>query len=429
MAFFVPEYLDIVNESELLSIIQEVQFENSKITQIEKLVGELRSSCINENYPASKINTNPLVKEISELFEQAFGFNSFQLSVDHSKFPNAYTVPMSSSVDSWNYKKCVKRTNEGLQFTPLAKANVVGVITTGLFLDDAYSDREIVAILLHEIGHNFSDSINNTLGIFSNFKKILLIPNLIIHPHNLSNKVRGSVIKFNKNMRENYTSLVDSYNAVKMVIGTANYVVMTLNRGISLIPHLAVSNLIKNLNGIIMQIVRNPIAIITNTILNFFGKEDEYTSDSFAAMYGYGVELSSALLKMERHNATPVDTALKSSPIGAAYLAVLVESVDFINQLFSDNHPATAKRLLNVLDTLEKELNKDYINPKLKKETKKEIDEIKKLINEEMENKSFDGNIWRVTWNRFILSKNKSKGPKDKMIEEILDKIEELEEE
>ena len=163
-----------------------------------------------------------------------------------------------------------------------------------------------------------------------------------------------------------------------------------------------------------------------NVVFKFFGKEDEYTSDSFVAMYGYGPDLSSGLLKFDRHNPTAVDDVFKSGQFGAAWFAFFVESTDIISQLLSDNHPSTAKRLLNVLDTLEKEYSKDYINPKFKKETKKEIDEIRRLIDEEWKNQSFDGNRFRVAWNKHIFASKTDKGPKDKMIEDILEKIEEF---
>ena len=163
-----------------------------------------------------------------------------------------------------------------------------------------------------------------------------------------------------------------------------------------------------------------------NTIFNFFGKEDEYTSDSFTAMYGYGTDLSSALLKLERHSPTPVDEVFKDTQFGALYFGVMVEFTDFVRQLVSDNHPSTANRLLNVLDTLEKEYDKDYINHKTRKAIKEEIDDIRKLIDEEMHNESYSGNLWRVMWNKYVFSHSK-KGPKDKMINDLLSKIENIE--
>lgn len=422
MAFFIPNYLDITNESELLDIIQEVQFENYKIKEIEIEIGKLRNKFFKNYNSSSKINTDPLIEKISTLFEQAFGFYSFQLSVDQSNLPNAYTVPMSSKIDSWNYKKCVKKTNQGLQFTPAAKVNIMAVITKGLLLDQKYNDKEIVAILLHEIGHNFSDSINNTLGIFSNFKKILLIPYIFTNPANSTNIGRGIATKMVKNMRNNHKAMVDCYNATRLIISSIEYVCLNVTTFISANPF-ALSN---KLNSIIKYMLKNPVQLILDQIFSFFGKKDEYTSDSFVTMYGYGTDLSTALLKVERHN-LPVDEIFKSTNIGAIYYALFKESIDFFNMILVDNHPAASKRLLNILNTLEKEYDKDYINPKLKKETKKEIDEIRELINDEIKNNSFDGNFWRVRWNKFILSRKQSKSPKDKMIEDILNKIESLE--
>lgn len=423
MAFYIPEYLDIVSESELLSILNEQYFQNKKLTQVENLFGELRTKYYHES--VTRINTDPLVKDISLLIEDIFGFNSFQLIIEQSKVPNAFTYPLSSKIDAWNYKKCVKKTNEGLQFTPIAKVNIVGHITTELLLDNQYTDREIVAILLHEIGHNFSDSINNTLGMFSNIKKILLIPSIISNPKAVSNTVTGSITKYNDYMRKNYPDMVSAFNALKLFIGTGKYVLMNISRAMSLIPTEAILNLYNVINNTIQTTIRNPVNLVLNTIFKFFGKEDEYTSDSFAAMYGYGPDLSSALIKLSRHNPTRVDSLIKSTEFGAMYFAVLVEFTDFLSGLISNNHPSTAKRLLNVLNTLEQEYNKDYINPKTKKAIKEEIDEIKKLIDEEMENKSFDGNTWRIMWNKYVFA-HSDKGPKDKMVNDLLTKIENI---
>lgn len=424
MPFYVPEYLNIVSESELLQYLNEQYFQNEKLTELEKLFGKLRS---NNKYKTITYNTDPTTKEISLLVEDIFGFNSFQLIIEQSQLPNAFTYPLSSKIDTWNYKKCVKKSNKGLQFTPTAKVNVVAHITTALLQDDRFTDREIVAILLHEIGHNFSDSINNTLGIFSNFKKVLLIPAIcspmnIIHIKDISNTITGSITKYNDYMRKNYPSLVDAFNSLKMFIGLGQYVLLIINKTIGLIPTQVVTNLLNTFNNIVQQITKNPFNLVFNTIFKFFGKEDEYTSDSFCAMYGYGPDLTSALIKLERHNATPVDEALKSTTIGALYLALTEESIDFICSLISNNHPSTAKRLLNILNLLEQEYNKDYINPKTKKAIKEEMDEIKKLINDDINDKSFNGNTWRIMWNKYVYT-NSNKGPKDKMIKNILDKI------
>lgn len=428
MAYNIPEYLDVANEAEYLSLIQEVQFENPKLKKVEELFRELRAEYMGYNSRLNTINANPLIKDISLLMEEIFGFYSFQLSIDQNRIPNAYTAAISSKIDAWNYKKCVVKSNQGIKFTAAGRVNTAAYITTGLLLDPKFTDREIVAILLHEIGHNFSDSINKTLGVFSNFKKVLMIPSIFTNPQHVSNTFRKTATEFNDYMRKNSPEMVSAFGALKLFIGDISYIILTLNRAISTIPYFAVSNMYNVLTNAMKQVMQNPIGFSMKTIFSFFGKEDEYTSDSFVAMYGYGPDLSSGLLKLERHNLTPTDEAFKEGDFGAMWFAFFVESVDMINTLINNSHPATAKRLLNILDTLEKEYSKDYINPKFKKETKKEIDEIRKLINEEIQNNSFDGNYWRIAWNKHILATKPNKGPKDKMIEDILDKINQFDE-
>lgn len=110
MPFYAPEYLNIVSESQLLNIINEEYFVNNDLLKIEKLIGELRTKYYNINNKQTAINIDPLIKEISLLFENVFGFNSFQLIVEQKvREPNAYTIPLSSKIDIYNYKKCIKK--------------------------------------------------------------------------------------------------------------------------------------------------------------------------------------------------------------------------------------------------------------------------------------------------------------------------------
>lgn len=423
MGFFTSNNLYIISESQLLDIINEEYFKNIKLEKVKNLLHDLREEY---KYNETRVNTDTKVKEISLLIEEIFGFKSFQLIIEQSKFPNAFTYPLSSKIDKWNYKKCIRKTNQGLMFTKEAGVNIVAHITSALLFDTKFTDDEIIAILLHEIGHNFSDSIDNTLGIFSNIKKVLAIPSIIVNPKGVSNTLTGSVTKYNDYMRKNYPDLVAGFNSVKLFLGTLNYVCISFNRAMSTIPNFAAQNLINTFNQIIQTAIRNPVGLVMRTVFNFFGKEDEYVSDSFVAMYGYGSSLSSALLKLERHNPTVVDDVFKSTEFGALYYALFVETTDFIRILFSDNHPSTAKRLLNVLDELKQEYDQSYINEKTKKEIKKEITEIENMIKDELENKSFDGNKWRVMWNQYVLA-NSTKGPKSKMIKELIVKISNIE--
>lgn len=321
-----------------------------------------------------------------------------------------------------------KKTNQGIQFTPIAKVNVIAHITSSLLLDNKYTDREILAILLHEIGHNFSDSIDGNLGLFSSFKKVLFIPYIFINPIRMTNVGTNININFNDYMRKNNPKLVSAFNALKLFTGKIKYAMINLSRLSQLQPSVAVSSLIMQFHKMIVGALRNPAGALTNVLFKFVGKHDEYVSDSFVAMYGYGPDLSSALLKLERTNPTFIDDIMKSGEFSAAYFSVVVEFVDYIGMLLTDNHPSTGKRLLNVLNVLEQQYNKNYINPKTKKAIKEEIDEIKELIEKEQREYAFEGNKWRIEWNKYVLANSSNKGPKEKMVKELIDTIDNMEE-
>lgn len=419
-------FYDYMTENQdYYSFINESQFYNPQLEEVDKLFSELRDKYALFEFSSAKINSDPIVRKISEIIRDIFGFNSFQLTIDHSKTPNAYTAPISSKIDKWNYKKKIKKSSKGIKFTPDADVNTMAVITAGLLLNNKFTSREITAILLHEIGHNFSDSINETLGVFSCFKKILLIPSMYnpLNWTNLLNSARGGATTFNNYMRKNCPDLVTAFNCLKVFKNNIDFVVFNVLDALRVFPGVALYTTVIAFANLIKKIGYDPVNFIMNIICNFFGKEDEYMSDSFPALYGYGPDLSSALLKIDRHNNTAVAEMFKSTESGAMWYAFFVESVDFITALISDNHPTTAKRLLNILNTLEQELTKDYIDPKMKKATQQEIKEIKKLIDNEMQNHSFDGNYWRVAFNRYQLSTANKIGPKEEAVSKMLDKI------
>ena len=423
-------FYDYMTENQdYYSFINESEFDNSQLIELENLIGELREKyglmLLNNNN--AQINLDPIILQISHLFEDVFGFASCQFTVDHSKIPNAYTFAISSRVDMWNYKKCIKKSNKGIKFTPEAKVNMVVFITSGLLFDTKFTNREIVAVLLHEVGHNFSDSINDTLGVFSIIKKILGIPALLnpLNWKNLLNSTRGSLTQFTAYMRKNYPALVTAFNSLKIIKSEIQYVTLSINDVMNLYPGAAASAVVYAFNSLIIQFKKSgTIGFVLDIILGKFKKEDEYISDSFPALYGYGPDLSSALLKLEKHNNTEVRDIIKSSEFGAIWYAIFVESFEYIASLMRiSSHPPTAKRLLNILNTLEQELKKDYLNPKFRKATEQEIKEIKKLIEEEEKNHSFEGNYWRVVYNRWLLANAPSYGPKEKAINNTLNKI------
>lgn len=426
MPFFIDNYSNILlNEQTYLRVIEESQFDNPGLIKLEKMIKELREKY---KYSQLKVNTDDIaIYDIPELLCNIFGFKSCNFTVSQDLGPNAWTFPLSSKIDKWNYRRCIKKSSQGLKFTEEANVNISVVITSGALFARYITDREIVALILHEIGHNFSDSVNKTLGIYSNFKKVLYIPHLI-NPMNwvaLSNKLTGIDTKIDTFAKDNLKPVIIAFDALRYFYSIYTYVIINISDFYALFGA-AITGLVGSFNNIIANIIINPIDIVFKP----FAKQDEYTADAFAAMYGYGPELANVLTKIEKNDDLRlIKTAMKENKLDAYYFAFMSESVDYIVGLIFDSHPSNGKRLLNILNLLEREYNNPNMNPKFKKETKKEIQELKELIEKEEHDHSFDGNYWRLCWNKYVLRTSNGKGPKDRMIAEILDKIESFEEE
>lgn len=69
---------------------------------------------------------------------------------------NALTLPVSKSIDKFKEQKMLDST--GMRYLKEARVNITVMITDSLLFNDRFTDAEILSILLHEIGHNFSQS-------------------------------------------------------------------------------------------------------------------------------------------------------------------------------------------------------------------------------------------------------------------------------
>lgn len=88
---------------------------------------------------------------------------------------NAWTHPIDFYLDtSMNMQNLVVTSSKGYRFKPEAKVSTDIAITSKLLFDPNFTDGEILAILLHEIGHNFESVMNQNLCTFSQLYSFLI---------------------------------------------------------------------------------------------------------------------------------------------------------------------------------------------------------------------------------------------------------------
>lgn len=95
---------------------------------------------------------------MSRLLADEFGFKELYITVIAGNERNAITPPISYAIECmplFRLKKNLYVDKNSMKFKPESGYVLTMSIYSGLLLSDDFSDAEIMAVLLHEIGHNF----------------------------------------------------------------------------------------------------------------------------------------------------------------------------------------------------------------------------------------------------------------------------------
>lgn len=112
------------------------------------------------------------VSKICELIKKKFGFKSVHFGIElENNNINAYTIPtpVCNKDGSINKKYLTEPvvivTKKGMNFDPiLYPINLIIFLTKGIIVSNSITDKEMISILLHEIGHNFARFVDRKIG-------------------------------------------------------------------------------------------------------------------------------------------------------------------------------------------------------------------------------------------------------------------------
>lgn len=370
------------------------------------------------------INGNKDFIKIGDMIAKEFGFHAVTFTVPFDTSMNAFTYPITMAMDKsvvGTKPKFFK--DHGLKYDEsTGKLCILVAVTAGVWFNEKITDREVVAAILHEIGHSFvlqSERLvdiveSNRLAILVGtiyrliFKLILVIQDprhLVTLPNDIKNIMRSS----NKGR--------EMINTVEKEL--ADHPLFAGMKSVKdyIVGHLF--NLLRDMIGLITTMA-NVIAIPFAAINKLFykssqqdyaiGRSQEYLSDSFATMYGFGPEISSFLLKITYDNGSAglaLDKLTSSIPI----IGALKETLNIPVYLLSvgmTTHPSTPARITKILEELNKELKNSDLDPKTKEAIKKNIADMERIKEEctaPLKEKKFDAEMVKRMWISFLMGK------------------------
>ena len=425
-----------INESQNnLQAINEVYFGKTKeILAIEKQLDLVRNKYMNRYLTNIFVNNDPDLLKLNRMIEDYFGFGCFSLNIINEPIVNGFTMPIDNRIGLKNQisKKYLIVDKGTFKFNKSADYTCMVYIYSGVMFNPAFTTGEVMAMILHEIGHNFYSALNNEYnGIMTNvyiysvfilrllisIKDPLLGIKNILYSSDLIVKTKENIKKY---LRENDSitqkiidTVVWAKNIVEQVKGLKFKLLDLGSLGILPMIYTAI-NTAKCLL---------PIELLITGFVLKRGYAFERTADNFATMYGYGPDAISFFNKASSKNinqASLIENIYMKIPIISNIYAINT-NLTYMIMSCVDEHPVGISRCSDQLNMLKRELEKSDIDPKMKKTIQEDIKlcekNIKDITNISGGLKNKD--ILRNAYYKALYEISDSKDLKDMLLDDI----------
>ena len=413
---------------------------------IAKLIKKFRVSSIDKVpervIKTVEINKSPLNKELESLFCEEFGFKECIIHWDGSNEENAYTVPRGIIKSlSADIPRLPIKQGDGKYYDAAHECLCAVNVYAGL-IDMGMNAEEIMAVILHEIGHNFQCTPSDHLWKIMDF---VWVPVTAYYTYTKAKEtyVNGKAVKNLYNFMQNETdpafiAASKAHIFVQLLTGLKNlyflkdYIQMTFAAFSRVLfietegPEGAKSyfkefdeyitnnkNKVlymwrkyieklkkaeetkKNMNDfnlnifsftlrdIIIDLIMSPIPLkVKNIYDSYSGYSGEVFADSFATAYGYGGATASIQRKFEKMRIDYQWKYLNKDNKYLTYNQYHYVMLSILRSLVTDPHPQHQTRIKNQINKLKRELENDNIPPKVKALIKADLEQAEAQYNQ-----------------------------------------------
>jgi hypothetical protein len=362
---------------------------NPVLKKIEGLVENIRLKIIaNPYYDATADKDN---KEIERLFKSLFNFEEFFIQWHKNQAnANAMTLPVGLMLTTSYATYDIKKEKNGIRFKdPKGKIGMFHSFNS-LFSLTGITSAQWVAVMLHEIGHNFYIG-----GYAYVVKKLLIIRNLIDIIVQLGISKNPEYINYlinvltswlmattvtGRKITINIQKFIEKYPALKNISDVISTIFAMYSDALSLMFGMINSFFIAT-GAWVIQLPAVAIGSVVNLIdsIIFDSYRDEKFADNFATSYGYGVELAT--------------TAQSFGNVGSmSAVEKFIQEIPVYNELYNANrfiirsiggigecHPDDYQRVSDQAKMLRSELNKQGIPAEARKSMQGELEEIEAI--------------------------------------------------
>ena len=310
-------------------------------------------------------NNSKEIEKVKECFCKEFGFGEFDLNLDPRPVINGYTVSSFGLITLINSSMPMLPLRKGEKYYDKSHNYYCYInIFTALIIELDLTPGETMAIILHEIGHNFDLSIPTVIA-----RKAAVILTLLTAPQQL---LFLDILSYIYAMQD------------KLITTAAHYVpdVMKIYSKFSMLFD-DISSIFADLR-IVGDVIK---AIMQGGVANFamssaIGGAGEVFADSFAVSYGYGKETVSAMDKISNIYYNEKRFKYREKLMHVKGLNTLIDAENVMVHIaiaIVDPHPQSETRMIFAIKRLE-ELSKDNsLTPMQRKIIKNDLEAAKKI--------------------------------------------------
>lgn len=407
-------YSYICEHLELIALSEAFIGKTDTLMAIEKQIGIVREKALKK---FTDINKSPEVQKLNRLMEQQFGMDCFALNILQTDYFDASTIVICNTFEialDMDIAKWIEGDkNTGYKWKKGNKFAVVVNISYGILKNEIFTNGEVLAILLHEIGHNFADAIYNDIKVENKriMKEIfeVVVKNKII----AFGLMNPAYYKYSNQKRRDYNK--KKKNVLRgLITGIKGSISSTSAFFLDFFDKLSGGGAIRDYKTYLASL--HGKEYYQNASLD---RQNEVIADKFAGIYGYGPEQISALMKMSRFKNKAEQLARKVPIFGEINTDDNIIAQLDLNDY--DVHPNEVQRAFEEIKLFKRELEKTDIDPKMKKIISGQIKEIESILDdcEKVAKNASKSDIARANYYAFV----RGECP-DAISEELEDKIE-----
>lgn len=407
------------------------------LQKIEEQIGVIRMNL--SRY--TDFDSNKEVQKLNRLFEEQFGMDVFALHMDHHKEINAYTMVLAKNFDTaktLNYPAwIVADRKDGYRFKPNNGFCISATIYYGLLGNPDFTDAEIVATLLHEIGHNFADFLDNkirldNIRIMEAIEAILLEEAILMSISSLGlltplaiYNYKKQKAQFNNEKKRKSAEKIQEKDPSKFkgkMEGIGAKVGDNVSTFFEVLHRISPLNILLSKFSATLRNTPSNRKMLRDKTRKSMDRRNEIIADKFAGVYGYAYELGSALEKM-RYQKTSAEKIVDKLPGGKKINDTWKDLYKDITEF--DCHPHNIQRINENIKLLKDELEQADMDPKMKDVIKEQIKELEKLNKEIAEKVKKDPNNTVAAYDAYVYKKLPD-ATTDKIEQEIADEFNKL---